>query len=363
MSARCDKTRLFKASFSFQGVLFLAVLASSLLSACADRPLPETVLSGETMGTTYSVKYINQPGEANSARTEKSAHTEEEVAANVARLLTHLDKLLSTYQQESELNQLNRAEVGVDVPVSSILWQVLLIADQTYRDSNGAFDPSVGPLVDLWGFGPTAAPDNVPPDAVIESLLIDTGFKHLDFEPNKQAVVKRSDIRLDLSAVAKGYAADRVAELLFDMGLQRFMVEVGGELRLAGTNGRNQPWRIAIEVPELLRGGVQEVVVATDVGVATSGDYRNYFERDGVRYSHTIDPRTGRPIRHNLASATVIAGSAARADALATAFMVLGTEQSLALANRNEIAVYLISRGPDGWHTSLSKSFETYLQR
>ena len=155
MSARCDKTRLFKASFSFWGVLFLAVLASSLLSACADRPLSESVLSGETMGTTYSVKYINQPGEAHSARTE------EEVAANVARLLTHLDKLLSTYQQDSELNQLNRAEVGVDVPVSSILWQVLLIADQTYRDSNGAFDPSVGPLVDLWGFGPTAAPDNV----------------------------------------------------------------------------------------------------------------------------------------------------------------------------------------------------------
>lgn len=330
---------------------FLVALSVVLLGAC-DAKREELILRGPTMGTSFSVKYL----------PEADSDTEA-LAKRVPQLLAHLDATLSTYQPQSELNQLNNAAVDEAVVVGGELWQVLLIAQRVYAETRGAFDPTVGPLVDLWGFGPVDTGDQIPAQVDIDARLLSVGFNYLEFIPSTQSVRKLRDIRIDLSAIAKGYAAESVATLLHNRGITNFMVEVGGELRLAGVNAHNEFWRIAIEVPSVERGAIQKIIAVSDVGIATSGDYRNYFEKDGVRYSHTIDPRTGRPLTHNLASVTVLADDATYADALATGFMVMGADAALAGAARLNIGVYLLLGGPDGTFIERSSAgFKPYLR-
>ena len=328
----------------------MASFLFGLLLAGCTAPPEEVLLSGATMGTTYSVKYV-----------ESSDVDRKLVAVKVAQLLEFIDQSMSTYKHDSELNKLNNAAVGEGFPVSSSLWRLLLVADRVFQVTDGAFDPTVGPLVDLWGFGPVLNRDVIPAQVEIEALRTRIGFHHLKFLPSRQSVEKQENIRLDLSAIAKGFAAEQVAELLVDMQVSNFLVEVGGELRAAGLNGGGEAWRVAIEVPALLRGGVQQIVSLQDVGVATSGDYRNYFEQDGQRYSHTIDPRTGRPIIHNLASVTVIAQDATEADALATAYMVLGSEAALSMANRDNVAALFLVKSLDGFTELNSDAFTEYV--
>jgi len=312
----------------------------------------EVLLTGPTMGTTYSIKYVDITGAINQA----------EVGSNVAQLLDYLDGAMSTYQDQSELNRLNDSPVGDPFPVSSMLWQVLLIAEQVFDETKGAFDPTVGPLVDLWGFGPVDTDDRVPTQIEIDALLADVGFNYLKFIPFTQSVEKLRDIRIDLSAIAKGFAAERVADLLVDMGITDFLVEIGGELRGGGVNIAGQPWRIAVEAPALVRGEIKKVISLTDMGVATSGDYRNYFETDGVRYSHTIDPRTGRPIVHNLASVTVVVEDATQADALATGYMVLGQREALLMANHDGVAAFFLVKEQEQFVESNSRALDAYIK-
>ncbi len=338
------QTRPIAASFLF------ALSALLFLSGCAEDSV-EVSFNGATMGTSYTVKYVDVDGV-----------DADKVAANVGELLVYLDASMSTYQEQSELNRLNAAAIGEPFAVSSAMWQVLLIAQQVFTLTEGAFDPTVGPLVDLWGFGPVDTQDRVPAQKDIDALMVDVGFDHLTFLPATQSVQKIRDIRIDLSAIAKGYAVARVGDLLVDMGVKSFMVEVGGELRLAGLNGAGLPWRIAVEVPNLAHGEIQKVLSVTDIGLATSGDYRNYFEKDGVRYSHEIDPRTGRPVSHDLVSVTVLVDDATQADALATAFMVMGQQATLALAERNKVAVFMLTRKPGGFAESSSSAFAPYLK-
>lgn len=325
------------------GAFFLLLMP--LLVACSEARR-EVVFQGQTMGTTYSVKYLS--------------NDEPESVANevgVAKLLDYLDAMLSTYQYDSELNRLNRTPVGEDFAVSPMFWQLLLISQRVFEQTDGAFDPTIGPLVDLWGFGPSEREDSIPSPLEINSLLTTVGYQHLEFLPTAQSVRKESAIGIDLSAIAKGFAAEQVAAMLAEQGIENYLVEVGGEIRAAGINGRGEPWRIAIEVPALARGQVQKVIELNDHGVATSGDYRNYFERDGLRYSHTIDPRTGYPISHRLASVTVVADDATEADALATAYMVMGVEQALALARRDKVAAYFLVRNDTGFIEHSSDTF------
>lgn len=321
-----------------------------LLLAGCEAPSREILIQGQTMGTTYSVKYVDN-GSVEEALLVKK----------IAQLLEHLDASMSTYQKASELNALNDAAVGETVAVSAEMWQVLLIAERVFETTDGAFDPTVGPLVDLWGFGPLDSHDVIPSQLEIDALRSNLGFHHLKFLPSRQSVEKTAPIRIDLSAIAKGFAAERVAELLLELEVANFLVEVGGELRGAGVNQGGEPWRVAVEVPALTRGNIQRVIAVMNQGVATSGDYRNYFERDGVRYSHTIDPRTGRPIRHNLASVTVIRKDATEADALATAYMVLGADKALAMANRDNIATLLLVRKGDEFVELSSDAFIDYI--
>ncbi len=238
---------------------------------------------------------------------------------------------------------------------------VLELAREIHRATGEAFDPTVGPLVDLWGFGPSPRERSTPDPERIDALRAKLGYDALSLEPRAGTVTRQRDIRIDLSAVAKGYAADRVAELLRDNGVDRYMVEVGGEMALSGQNDRGIPWQIAVERPVSGQRMVQQVVAITDVGLATSGDYRNYFEEEGVRYSHTIDPRTGRPVSHKLASVTVAADTSARADAFATAFMVMGPDKTLAFAREQDMAVFVLVRSGAGFEGFPSPAFEPYL--
>lgn len=328
---------------------FLFLLAClTLLSSCTRKDI-DLSFAGETMGTRYHVTVVTDAG-----------RFPDGVEDAVADLLGRLDQSMSTYKPDSELNQLNRLALGEELRISADLWQVLQAAQHVHVLTHGAFDPSVGPLVDLWGFGPDDTDDKVPSEVEIKALLARVDFGQLRLGSDN-TVTKLADIDLDLSAIAKGYAAQQVATLLKTWGFSNFLVEVGGELQLAGRNRKGTPWHIAIEVPSLMQGGIEKVIAVSNIGVATSGDYRNYFEREGVRYSHTIDPRTGRPITHTLASVTVLADTAGVADALATAFMVMGADQTLELARQRDIPVYLLVKTTDGFQASYSEAFTPYL--
>lgn len=334
--ATCDVRRA--------ATLFLLLL-SSVLIAC--QPTPQAhKYAGAVMGTTYHVTVI-------------AAEVPADLGEQIQQSLDRIDQLMSTYKADSELSRFNRAAVGEEQLISTELAEVVAISQRVYQLTDAAFDPTVGPLVDLWGFGPADTGDQLPTPEAIAEALAEIGFDALQLNGNR--LLRSRSVMLDLSAVAKGYAADQVSELLTAQGLSDHLVEVGGEMRLSGTKPNNQSWMIGIEKPELGRSGAQLAVALTDVGLATSGDYRNYFERDGVRYSHTLDPRTGRPVTHKLASVTVIAENSALADALATGFLVLGDKRTLQIAEAEDIPVYLLVKEGDEIVARHSSVFAPYL--
>ena len=300
------------------------------------------------MGTTYHVTVIAD-GEG----------AIEGLAEDIQEQLDLVNRLMSTYREDSQLSQLNRLTAGESMEIAPELAEVLAISGEVYQQTDGAFEPTVGPLVDLWGFGPAESRSLVPNEELIQQGRRLIGFNALQMDG--LTATKQRAVRIDLSAIAKGYAVDLVSQLLTARGLTRHLVEVGGEMRLSGLKADGQSWRIGIEQPQLDRGPVRMAVQVTDAAVATSGDYRNYFERDGVRYSHTIDPRTGYPVTHKLASVTVIADNCARADAFATAFMVLGEQRTLALAEALGLPVYMLAKQGDGFVARHSSAFQRYL--
>jgi thiamine biosynthesis lipoprotein len=268
---------------------------------------------------------------------------------------------MSTYVDDSELSYLNRTPTDQPVILSEELFEVLLMSIELSWLSGGVFDITVGPLVDLWGFGPQQH-DLVPTQSAIDEALAGTGYQHLQLNIADSSVSKTQPVSVDLSAIAKGYGVDKIAELLLAAGYKDFMVEIGGELRLQGMSPRGAPWKIAIEQPDGSFGKVHRAVSIDTGAMATSGDYRNYFEVEGQRYSHTIDPTTGWPIKHTLASVTVITESAAYADGLATAINVMGPERGLLFAEQQQLAVYLIINTEQGFEARFTEAFRPYLQ-
>jgi thiamine biosynthesis lipoprotein len=299
------------------------------------------------MGTTYNVKVVG------------ATVDQQQLAADIDARLLRINQLMSTYIPTSELSQFNDSPADVWFDVSAETQAVIELATEIATLSQGSFDITVGPLVNLWGFGPQQVPDNVPSAAAISDIRERVGFAHLQTRPG--ALRKDAALYVDLSAIAKGFAVDEIVRLLEAQGLSDYLVEVGGELRARGKNPGGQIWRVAIELPDARQRRPYQVVELADMSMATSGDYRNYFERDGMRYSHTIDPATGSPIRHNLASVTVLAESAARADALATAINVMGADRGLALAEAQDLAVFVILKQPDGFEAKHSAAFAPYL--
>jgi thiamine biosynthesis lipoprotein len=335
-----------KARLALLSLLFF--LAST---ACERQAEFETVVySGDTMGTTYHIKLVVAPDQRQTAEESQQA---------VDALLVDFNQSLSTYIQDSEISMINAAPVQQWLDVSPRFFAVLSLSREISEYSDGAFDVTVGPLVNLWGFGPDWKKDEVPSAEAIAETLAYVGYTAITFDTEKSRIKKQKVLELDFSAVAKGRGVDEVADYLESQGFANFMVEIGGELRLHGHNPEKERWRIGVESPAA--GGSVRPIAVSEVGVATSGDYRNYFEQDGIRFSHTLDPFTGKPITHNLASVTVIAETSARADALATAFNVMGGDKAMTLANQDGIAVYLIERSDKGFVSRYSSAFSPYL--
>lgn len=325
-------------------------LVLTLAAACT--PQPElTEVSGKVMGTTYSVKVVGVPAEVDRTR----------LAREVDRVLNEVNERMSTYLPDSELSRLNASRDTGWVAVSPELLAVVQEAQRVSVLTGGAFDVTVGPVVNLWGFGPGRRVEQVPTDAEVEAARARVGFQYLHTRASPPALKKdRPDLYLDLSAIAKGYAVDRVAEHLEAQGLRDYLVEVGGEVRGRGRNARGTPWKVAVERPSPGEREIYGVIDVDGVGVATSGDYRNFFERGGRRYSHTMDPATGWPVTHPLTSVTVLSETAMTADGLATGLTVLGPEAGLALADREGIAALFIVRQGERLERRASRALGRY---
>jgi len=305
------------------------------------------------MGTTWHVTYTASP--------DNSVGSASEVQAHIQQILQGVNASMSTYQSDSEISRFNRQSPNIWFSISSGFLRVLEAAMAIGDKSKGAYDVTVGPVVNLWGFGPDPRDESIPDPARLQQLLAQIGQDKLKLDLTGGKLLKLGDLSLDFSSIAKGYGVDEVADWLASQGVQDFLVEVGGEMRLAGKNPRGEKWRIAIEQPDALPGSVATAISVSNNSVATSGDYRNYFEVDGVRYSHTIDPRTGSPITHDLVSVTVVHPRSMMADAWATAFMVMGAEGAMAVANEQDLAVYFIRRTGQNYSSSHSPLFAQYL--
>lgn len=332
-------------------VAFLVIGGTTGCQPAAELELHE--FSGSTMGTTYSVKVAELPANL----------LPDVVADRIQQELDAVNQAMSTYRDDSELSRFNQLPANSAMVVSADTFAVLQKSLDIWRLSQGAFDVTVGPLVNLWGFGPMGRPDHVPDRTEQRAAWKRVGSDALVLELDKLQIRKRKDLYVDLSAIAKGYGVDKVAQALESMGIRRYMVEVGGEIRVGGGKTATLPWRLAVEKPVPRLHDVQQVINAENLAIATSGDYRNYFEENGVRYSHTIDPRTGKPIQHKLVSATVIARECADADGWATAMMVLGPEQGMAVANAQNLAVYMLVMTDDGLQPMHSHGFAVYLNK
>ena len=332
-------------TLTFRLSVFLLIIIS--LAGCSPSNVSNDVhLAGQTMGTTYNVKFA----------ASKDTQVDKLDAAITQRLF-EINKLMSTYDPESELSRFNQHRYTTPFAVSEETAVVIAEAIELGQFSNGVLDVTVGPLVNLWGFGPTQRPENVPSESAIEEVRQFTGLDKITLDGVK-LTKSHPMVYVDLSTIAKGYAVDELARLVEEAGISDYLVEIGGEMRVSGIKGNGDPWRIAIEKPVTQERAIQRIVSIGDNAVATSGDYRNYYEENGVRYSHLIDPNTGKPIQHNTVSVTVVLPSSMAADGLATAFFVMGYEVAKNLAEENELAVLLIRKDGDEYIEYMSPQFE-----
>ncbi|SDD88279.1 FAD:protein FMN transferase [Aquimonas voraii] len=311
-----------------------------VVAGCARSPEPLR-LEGHSMGTGWTV-LIGDPG-AEEARARPLIEAE----------LSQVVAQMSTWEPDSDLSRFNAAAAGTQHPVPAQLQDVVKAALALAEDSGGAFDPTVGPLVELWGFGPGRPRQTAPTPAEVDALRSRIGWQHVQIEEGR--LIQPGGLSLDLSAIAKGHAVDRIAATLRAAGYADLLVEVGGELRAHGQHPGGRPWRVGLEGPsgERATGGL----VLRDLAVATSGDYRQYFEEDGRRYSHMIDPRTGRPIAQAGIAVSVVHASCMQADGLATALSVLGPEQGFEWARERGIAARFVYRSQDTWAERTTPAF------
>lgn len=303
-------------------------------------------LYGSTMGTTWHVRVV-------AGESEKS-----KLQADIDALLEEVNDQMSTYRPDSDISRFN-SDLETDwFAVSPDVVTVVQRALDVAVDSGGAFDPTVSPLVGLWNFGADAGKGELPSDAAIQEARKHVDYRLVETRTDPPALRKLDpQVRIDLSAIAKGYAVDRVGQLLTDSGARDWMVEIGGEVRTRGSKPDGSGWRIGIEQPLVGERMLDSTLELHDSALATSGDYRNYFERDGVRYSHEINPATGRPIAHNLASVTVLADDCMTADAWATTLMVMGPDDGMSWARQRDIAAYFITHNGNGFTASQTAGF------
>lgn len=315
-------------------VRIVATCLLAVIAACSRQP-QELVLSGPTMGTTYAVKVVGTPASVDS----------DAIRAAIEEVLATIDSEMSTYRPDSAISRFNdsNSTQWIEVPIG--LARVVQAARSVSERSGGALDITINPIVLAWGFGPSGEPSVLPTDAAISALREQVGYARLEVRLDPSALRKEHpNLSIDVNGVAPGYAVDVLAARFQKMGLMNFMIDIGGEVLARGRNARGDLWRIAVERPIDDEPTPFKIIELRDESVTTSGEYRHYFERDGHRYSHTIDPRSGQPILSR-GSVAVVGGSSLEIDAWATALNVLGPDEGLKVADREGIAaMYVIAQ-------------------
>ncbi|MFB6434636.1 MAG: FAD:protein FMN transferase ApbE [Candidatus Malihini olakiniferum] len=316
---------------------------------------PLTSLEGKTMGTYYSVKISGD-------LPEDKTQLQQEIDA----LLQQVNNDISTYRVDSTLSRFNRYQDCDPEPISSGMADIILIAQRIGRATDHAMDITIGPLVNLWGFGSQNQMVSIPSQEGIDQARKSVGLQHLTLISNRKGKWLQKDLPslyVDLSTLGEGYGADLLAQLMTRKGITNYLICVGGAISSRGVNGQGMPWLVAIQKPTDRENSVQAAINLQGYSTSTSGSYRNYFEQDGKRYSHVIDPATGKPINHTLVSATVIAKTALEADGWDTGLMVLGKEKALKVAEQNRLAIYLITKTESGFESVMTPQFKAFLQK
>lgn len=327
-----------------------------LLSGCDSQDKTHAtsmVLDGKTMGTYWRVSLAGV-----------SPDRRDELRNKIQTQLDEDDMLMSTWKSDSALEHFNRYAGTEPYPVSEAMSDIITMALRIGAKTDNAMDITVGPLVNLWGFGPGKAPEQTPGKEQIAAAKALTGLQHLRaINASGQQWLQKDlpQLSVDLSTMGEGYAADHLARLMEQNGISRYLVSVGGTVVSRGMNPAGSPWRVAIQKPTDRENAVQALVDINGHAISTSGSYLNYYELDGKRISHIIDPRTGQPIDHNLVSVSVIATSALEADGWDTGLMVLGTERAKQVAEKEGLAVYFITKEKNGFSTWMSPQFKTFL--
>ena len=335
------------------GRFSLLIMLCATLLGCDSATEPDHVFQGKTMGTVWRVT-------ASGLSPQQVA----ELPKLIQQRLDADDQELSTWKTDSWLSRFNQNPSTSPQPVSDNVATILTSALRVGRMTQGAMDITIGPLVNLWGFGPQAVPTHTPNPSQIVAAREKVGLQHLTLSETLSGNYLRKDIPdlyVDLSTVGEGFAADHLARLMEQQGVSNYLVSVGGALISRGKHQDGQSWRVAVQKPTDKVNQAQIVVDLQGHGISTSGDYRNYYELDGKRISHIIDPNSGQPIEHHLVSATVIATTALEADAWDTGLMVLGTQKAKALALQHHLAVYLITKQGDDYIGWASPTFETFI--
>ena len=330
---------------------FIRLILFTLLIACNKPTDPPMDISGLTMGTTYSI-------------TLPTAYEEKrkELDMGISSILDDINQKMSTYISDSEISVINKSVGNEWLPISKELYLVMQSAQRISEQTNGAFDMTVGALVNLWGFGPIPSPVSIPDPDKLEMMLDTSGYTLVYLRSNPYAFKKEhSDTYIDLSGIAKGYAVDQISLYLEQHDIDNYLVDIGGEVKAKGQNGLDQTWRIGIEKPDINSREIQQIIKLENMAMATSGDYRNYFIIEDVRYSHTINPATGWPVEHFDSSVTVLNESTMIADALATALVVMGPEKGLSYAESQGIPALFIVIIGDQSTEHYTNAFMPYL--
>ncbi len=329
---------------------FITLLAAGSVAACA-RPV-HTTIRGLTMGTSYTVELASRINDAVRAKIAELIKVE----------LAAINRAMSTFDPRSELSEFNRRQDLRWAPASRGLLEVLDSASRISTSTQGAFDVTVGPLVDLWGFGPEYRTRRVPDNAVIERVRESVGYQHVQSDLSAGAIRKRhSHTQIDLNAIAPGYGVDRLAMILDREGIDNYLVEIGGEFRARGTTAAGRPWRVGIERPVEGRRLIGEIVGLENRAIATSGTTKDFFEQDGRRYSHSIDPATARPVEHPPMAVSVVADTAMEADGWATALLVLGPERGYSLAQARGLAALLVTASGSTFDVRVTDGLRAHL--
>ncbi|WP_309675327.1 FAD:protein FMN transferase [Pseudomonas sp.] len=326
----------------WQGVL---IFLFGVLSGCGNGDTMES-FGGPTMGSTYSIKYLRHAGLPAPA----------EVRVQVEKILAEVDQQMSTYRSDSDIERFNDLPANRCQKMPAPILKLVRIGERLSEQSEGSFDLTVEPLLNLWGFGPQAREEKIPAAQALAEVRQRVGYQHLRIDGDQ--LCKGAAVEVDFNSIAAGYAVDTMAAKLEAMGIHNYLAEATGELKAAGKKLDGSPWRVALEEPRNDQQVAERIIAVDGYGVSTSGDYRNYFEQDGRRYSHTFDARTGAPVLHALASVTVIHPSALMADGLSTLLLILGPERGWDYAETHDIGAFFVIRADTGFVTRTTQAFE-----